>query len=247
MLGIRRFLVSLCLIWVAAGAWADDRVLRLSAPEALTETGLLKHILPRFSLKTQVRVELVSDRPDAILGTEGRAVFEGVGQVWHLQVLNPDHPASDRFSGWLTSQVGKNTVTGFAPDGTALFSLPSARQVVAVQVEADGDAVLGLQVSRDKCSRCHVVEDGKRGFGIGSTPSFGVLRSLPDWEGRFAGFYVLNPHPAFTIIPDVTPPFPDSRPSPIVPVTLNLDELEAILAYVTGMPAADLGGDLVHQ
>jgi hypothetical protein len=74
-----------------------------------------------------------------------------------------------------------------------------------------------------------------------------VLRALPDWEQRFAAFYVLNPHPAFTQIADVTDPFPIDRPSPIAPIELDLDELEALMAYVTAMPAADLGDPLEHQ
>jgi len=92
-----------------------------------------------------------------------------------------------------------------------------------------------------------VVDNQTRMSGIGSTPSFAVLRSLPDWDSRFAAFFALNPHPAFTIIPDVTPAFTAQRPSPIVPITLSLDELEAILAYAASIAAADLGGALVHQ
>lgn len=74
-----------------------------------------------------------------------------------------------------------------------------------------------------------------------------MLRSLPDWEERFAAFYALNPHPSFTIIEDVTPPFPADRPPPLVPIRLTLDEVEAVLAYVTAMDAAELGAPLVHQ
>ena len=36
---------------------ADERLVRLYAPEALIDTGMMRHILPRFTLKTQVRVE----------------------------------------------------------------------------------------------------------------------------------------------------------------------------------------------
>ena len=118
---------------------------------------------------------------------------------------------------------------------------------MVVEVALDGDAELGHKVSREKCTRCHAVDSATKGWGIGSTPSFGVLRSLDDWEGRFAAFYALNPHPAFTQIEDITEPFPMDRPSPIAPIELTFDELQAMLAYVAAMPAADLGKPLDHQ
>jgi hypothetical protein len=82
---------------------------------------------------------------------------------------------------------------------------------------------------------------------IGSTPSFAVLRALPDWGARFQGFFALNPHPAFTQVADVTDPFPIDRPPPIIPVEITLDDLEAILAFVAAMEPADLGAPLLHQ
>ena len=77
----------------------------------------------------------------------------------------------------------------------------------------DGDALRGEEVSLSHCGRCHVVSDKNRMNSIGSTPSFAVLRTLRDWEDRFQAFYVLNPHPAFTQITDVTKPFDATRPS----------------------------------
>lgn len=228
---------------------ADDRLVRLYAPPALVETGVMKFILPRFSLKTQVKVELLGSPADAnlALGGEGRALFQGAGQVWKMAVATPDHPGTAKLVGWLTSDVGQRAVLGFAPDGVALFELPGEQAAEVVEVALDGDADLGHKVSREKCTRCHAVDDATRGWGIGSTPSFGVLRALPDWEARFGAFYALNPHPAFTQIADVTDPFPENRPSPIAPVTLDTGELEALMAYVAAMEAADLGKPLDHQ
>ena len=138
-------------------------------------------------------------------------------------------------------------MTGFAPGGAALFAPPPAGDVQVAVVAPDGDAALGLDVSRATCARCHAVETGGRMNAIGSSPSFAVLRGMEDWLARFETFYVLNPHPAFTQVADVTPPFPADRPSPIAPVELTLAELEAIVAYVAGLPAADLGAPLIHQ
>ena len=227
---------------------AQDRLVQLYAPPALVETGLLRHILPRFSLKTQVKVALLDDADgaDMVLGEEGQALFQGAGQTWHMAVDRPDHPETKRLADWLTSQVGQRTIVSFAPEGTPLFGAPKETAPQVASLDLAVDPALGQAVSRRECGRCHVVDVAGRG-GIGSTPSFAVLRSLPDWEERFAGFYVLNPHPAFTLIDGVTPGFPVDRPSPIVPVTLTLDEVDAVLAFVATMAAADLGAPLKHQ
>lgn len=237
------------LLLLTSAARADDRLVRLFVPQNLVDSGLTKHILPRFSLKTQVRVELVStaDAADVVINKEGRALFDGLGQTWRMEVRNTGHKGTDRFAAWLLSDVGRRTVLGFAPDGEALFNEPSDKERVVATVTLEGNAVLGQQVAKAKCARCHAVDEAGRKTDIGSTPSFFVLRSLRNWQDRFEAFYVLNPHPAFTQIEDVTPPFPPDRPSPIVPVELTLDEVEALLAFVSNMQAADLGAPLIHQ
>lgn len=245
-----RRLPILCLVLalLPLGAGAEDRLLRLHAPEALTETGLLGYLLPRFTLKTRVKVEQVADpgSADLVLGDQGRALFEGAGQVWHMDLATED-PDAARFAEWLAGDVGRRTVLAYAPEGTALFSEPSKTAKKAVEVSFDGDAQQGHEVSRAKCRRCHAVDDASRMTSIGSTPSFGILRSLPDWDARFGGFYLLNPHPSFMIIDGVTDPFRDSSPPPIVPIEMTLEELEAMLAYVSALKATDLGAPIQHQ
>lgn len=245
----RVLILGLCLGLLPVSAGAEDRLVRLYAPPALTETGVLSYILPRFSLKTQVRVEQVDDpaAADIALGAEGRALFEGAGQVWHMDLIAPGDADAQRLADWLTSDIGRRTVLGYAPEGAALFSPPAERPVTVAVVEMTGDAVLGRDVARAKCTRCHTVDDDSRMSGIGSTPSFAVLRSLADWEARFAAFYALKPHGAFMIVEGLDPLFPDDRPPPIAPVEVTLDEVAALVAYVAAMPAADLGAPLVHQ
>ena len=82
---------------------------------------------------------------------------------------------------------------------------------------------------------------------MGSTPSFPLLRTFSDWDERFESFYVLKPHAAFTQIEGVTPPFDIERPSPIVPMEITLEDLEAITAYVAIIAPADLGAPIKSQ
>ncbi|SLN20561.1 hypothetical protein ROA7450_00701 [Roseovarius albus] len=224
---------------------------RLSAPEALVKTGFLKHLLPRFSLKTGTRIEAVAEGESADASfaqdEEGRAVFSGPSGLWKMQTLTSDHDGVVQFSDWLISDVGQRTITAFAVDGENLFSLPSQEQAAVVEVSFEGDAATGAQLSVLHCGRCHTVNEATRFSALGSTPSFAVLRAMQDWDLRFQSFYLLNPHPAFTQIADVTDPFPIDRPSPIIPLELTIAEFEAILAYVSAVPPADLGAPLKHQ
>jgi hypothetical protein len=42
-------------------------------------------------------------------------------------------------------------------------------------------------------------------------------------------------------------PFADHLPPPIVPVEITIEDLEAIMAYVSGVAPADLGAPIQHQ
>ncbi|SFB72116.1 c-type cytochrome [Tropicimonas isoalkanivorans] len=245
----RILLLVFSLVLLPVKSVAEGTAVRLYAPVALIETGLMTHILPRFSLKTRVKVDLVEapGQAEIVLGTDGRPVFEGAGQVWHM-ALGADPSANAKsLADWLTSDVGRRTVTAFTPEGGAPFTIPEMQEAEAAAPDVDGDAAVGKVVSREKCTRCHAVDVESRMAGIGSTPSFSVLRNLSDWQYRFSAFYAINPHPAFTIVDDVTPPFEISRPSPISPIRMTLQEVEAIVAYVAEMEAADLGAPLYQR
>ena len=43
-------LICIALFLMPFGAWADDRLVRLAVPQELVQSGLFKHILPRFSI-----------------------------------------------------------------------------------------------------------------------------------------------------------------------------------------------------
>lgn len=219
------------------------------APE-LVETGVTKFMLPRFTLKHGVRVTLVEEKGGgaaALIAGGQRAVFSKDGVTYGITIARPDDTHMATFAKWLTGEIGQRTVLSFKQDGAEIFAPPVVEAVAVEIAEFDGDASRGADLALDACGRCHVVGEVNRMSGIGSTPSFAVLRSFADWEERFAAFYALNPHPSFTVIPDVTLPFDETRPSPITPLTLSLEELENILAYAATVVPADLGKPIDHQ
>ncbi|MEP1585331.1 MAG: hypothetical protein ABJR46_13510 [Tateyamaria sp.] len=237
-------LLLACLLFPLA-ALAQDRDFSVSAPAALVDTGVLRHILPRFSLKHGVRITLVEDDGDVQFGAVGTPVFSGLDTLWHIS--HSDAAGPELFINWLLSDIGRRTINGFKVDDTALFSTDIAVKVVVAKPTFDGDPVAGERLALLHCGRCHVINDSNRMKGMGQTPSFALMRTFEDWQNRFATFYVLNPHPSFTQVKDITPPFSANLPPAIVPVEITQNELEAILAYVATIPPADLGAPLQNQ
>ncbi|MHA6325083.1 hypothetical protein [Roseivivax sp. CAU 1753] len=240
--------VAIAALCAAAPVLAEaDKRFSLAAPAALEDSGLLDYLVPRFALKTATRIARGADpaTADAIFGDHGRAMFQGPSRTWSLVVR--DDPDAQAFADWLTSDIGRGTIAAFRVDGTAPFSPEIPRQATVATPTFDGDARDGADLSLKLCGRCHVVGAINRMKAIGSTPSFAMLRTLPDWSARFEGFYALNPHPAFTQIAEVTPAFDPMRPSPIVPVEMTLDDLDDILAFVSGIAPADLGAPVASK
>ena len=245
----------LCLTFAAAPASAQ-KSFTLAADPALVENGFAKYLLPRFSLKAGIRINL-SDDPaaDALLGVfeaapEGTALHpvlapkEG-GDAIALAVREDgamEHTA--KFLDWLRSDVGKRTIEKFKIDGEAVYAAVKVEDTADTTEEITGDIVLGEKMAFSRCARCHVINEKNRYGGIGSTPSFGAMKTLPRWRQRFEAFWTLNPHPAFTQIEGVTPPFDPARPSPIAPIELTLDELDALLAFIMTIKVKDLGAPL---
>ncbi len=223
----------------AFAVWADAE---------LRESGLMGYILPRFSLKTNRRAELVSqaEAADIVVGrVETAGLFTGDGTVFGIVALG-ENAAAQMFADWLGSDIGGRTIAAFrAPQGATYA--PVTVQVEIVEVTFEGDPLSGETLARQHCGRCHRVTQSRSGMGIGSTPSFPALRALPDWYERFLSFFALNPHPAFLRLEGISPPFDPLRPPPIVPLELTLDEVADIQSYAAGLTPADLGPEIVHQ
>ena len=245
--------IAVCILLSAQAGAEEERRIVLAASAGLTETGFLKYLLPRFSLKTGIRVTPVvleeGIQVDVKLGPadavkEGRTAFRGGKTVYLVGVAEggagrPEH--AKRFVDWLLSKVGQRTVGSFRAGGKRVYLAAADAGTRKARAEFTGDVARGEKLAFLHCGRCHVIGPRNRMGGLGSTPSFGVLKTLNDWELRIRGFYLLNPHPAFTQIPGTTEPFDESRPPPIVPLEITLEDLDAIMAYVATIEPARLG------
>lgn len=268
----QRLLAVLFCVLLCGPAGAQERRITLGAPAALEETGLLAFMLPRFSLKTSIRITPEIDPAahadlDVLITTEkavtlgetrysSEAVFEDTGGKRYAVVLPRVVAAvaedaratyARRFGEWLGSEIGLRTLESFRQDGVQIYRAAAAEAVEEQAPMFEGDAVAGERLSLAHCGRCHVVNVKNRMSGLGSTPSFRALKALRDWDYRFQVFHVLAPHPAFTQIDHVTDPFDPMLPSPIAPMKLTQDDIDAILAYVSTLAPADLGAPVKAQ
>lgn len=245
------------------GVFGQERRIIVAADPALQASGLMAHMVPRFSLKTSIRITAVpldgaeAEGADVLLAPAG-ALPDATPVLRDAErsfAARSTHDSADaaaatyaaRFVDWLGSDTGKSAIEGFAPDGRQIYFATDGAVEETAEVPLDGDAKLGARLSLQMCGRCHVIGPQNRMKGLGSTPSFGVVRTFADWETRFTTFYLLNPHPAFTQIADVTEPFDETRPPPIIPLEMTLEDLEAILAFVAGLDPAELGAPIRHQ
>lgn len=231
----------LILSLLAAPVMADDKQFTLDVDPALVEAGLMQHLLPRFSLKTGIKVQISSDDPDLVLGDGGAPAVAQGDAVWGLSEASD--PDAVRFSEWLMSDVGLRTLESYGNG----FAAPQVEAVIREEIVISGDLVAGEKAALYHCGRCHVVNESNRMNAIGSTPSFGMMRNFADWDVRFATFWELKPHGAFTQIDGVTDPFDPARPSPIAPIEMSMGDVDAILAYVASIKPADLGAPIQSQ
>ena len=245
----RKALVFLLAVPAGNPALAQEKAFDLTVSEELVDSGLVRHLVPRFSMKTGVQITVTPEGGDAVLSPDadgGDPALAGEGTTYLIAVA-PGQPHADRFRDWLLSDIGQRTIESFKKDGAPSYSGAVGMVKEAAAPSYDGNISKGAELSLLHCGRCHVIGEVNKHNGLGSTPSFGVLRGLPNWNRRFEAFYALNPHPAFTQVANVTPPFDPERPSPIHPLELTLEDLDEILAFVSSIPPADLGAPIQHQ
>jgi hypothetical protein len=222
---------------------------RLRTAPALEESGLVQFLRPRFSLKTGVPVQVETDGANVVLddqaSSDAKPVLARGDAVYYISV--GEGKGAKRFAEWLLSDVGQRAIEQFQPENGQPFTGAAGLAEAVSEVMPEGDVARGETLSYQNCGRCHVIGARNRMKGIGSTPSFALMRSFPDWQQRFGGFYTLNPHPSFSQVVDVTDPFDPARPPPISPLELTIGELDDILAFVATLKPADLGAPLQTQ
>ncbi len=245
--------ISIACILPGQGA-AQDKDFSLKSPKALIDSGFIKFLLPRFSLKTGVLVDVkTAENGEAYFSTsgEGEPVFQGLGNVYSFGLTegnSPRHKKAQRFADWLVSDVGKRTIEQFSPNGKQVFTLITTAEKEVEFEGFGGNAALGETLAFTNCGRCHVIGERNKMQGIGSTPSFALLRSLDDWQQRFETFYLRRPHPVIMQIDGITEPFDPAHPPTIHPLTMTETEVLDILTYAHTIQPADLGAALVmHQ
>lgn len=244
---MRHLILTVVMLMHCTSVFAQNAPLRLALPDDPELFQLMKFMMPRFTLKHRVRVELVGaeNKFDLALtpsqDTETPAYLEhSDGRSWAI-VENIPSDDLTKITDWLASEVGHNTMNSFKIDDASIFSPVTPKEVEVVVAPPSGDMVVGEKLALQHCGRCHVISDKNRFGGIGSTPSFGALRTLPGWQDRFDAFFTLNPHPSFTQVEGVTEPFPIERPSHIAPIYLSVEDVEAIAAYASSIQPKDLG------
>ena len=127
MLHRRVFLTGLLagLLGLTAPLCAQERMFRLSVDEQLHRSGLLKYILPRFSLKTGIKVsvqDLVQEEAD----------FMVVADQTDVMITDIAVPAVARSPDW-SSQVAFHAINESAKTGTAYW-------VILIDAEASPSA-----------------------------------------------------------------------------------------------------------
>ncbi len=244
-------LAMAALFWpIARPAHAEAPDLTLAAPPELAETGLLKHLFPRFRFRSRIRIAPAEPGTAADLelapAPPGTPVFteRTTGRTWHLRLPPAGSPRRDKaeaFLVWLQGKPGRAAVAAFPPGGEPLFQpveeVAQARQATVFS----GDPARGHEIARAHCMRCHVVDDENPFAGIGSTPSFAAMRSFPDWEDTFAAFWAANPHRAVVTVEELSAEKDPARPLHVAPVMLSMKDLDDLMAYVATIAPKDLG------
>lgn len=118
--------------------------------------------------------------------------------------------------------------------GAAAVALAGACLAAVSTTAAAAGAEHGRELAQRYCSRCHVVSRDNNFSGISSTPSFMMLvNALADWEERFQTFYARRPHPVHVRVKGIAPL--TKLPPNATPFDIELADVEAILAYVSGL------------
>ena len=248
---MRNLIAVILLILTPVLGFAQDKQIVLVSPAEVAETRFWSYVLPRFKLKTGIKVVLgTADQADVVVfrdhdapdpNSGRRLMVRGKRNQGYSVALQSDSAYAVRLVDWLLSEIGQRTLTSYREADQQIYFSAAADDMAEVIEIMTGNIVVGEDVSIRKCGRCHLVSEKNKYGGIESTPSFAALRTLNDWREKFAVFWTLNPHPSFTQIEDITEPFDPAYPPHIYPIFLTIEEVENIGAFMETIEPADLG------
>jgi len=248
---VRILIAVILLVLTPVLGSAQDKRIVLASPADVAETEFWSYVLPRFKLKTGIKVVLgTTDQADVLIFNDlnvpepnsgRRLMVHGKRNQGYSVELQSDSAYAIRFVDWLLSEIGQRTLTGYRESDKQVYFPAAPDDLVEDVVIMTGNIVVGEDVSIRKCGRCHLVSEKNKYGGIESTPSFPALRTLKDWREKFAVFWTLNPHPSFTQIEEITEPFDPAYPPHIYPIFLTIEEVENIGAFMETITPADLG------
>lgn len=241
------FFLTTLMVTLATSVRAEEPP-TLGMPVEMIENGFAKHLLPRFALRSRIRLTPVPEQTGATmelaLTPQGDdALFaDDKGRMFGVTALSATAaPTVQTFVDWLRSDVGQAAIAAFPLGQAPLYTPVTKAEEPDAVWRFDGDIDNGLALSRKHCQRCHVVHPSKPFAGIGSTPSFAALKSIPEWQETFTAFYLANPHRGLIEVEGLTDPETDDRPLPIAPIVVTLDQIDDILAYLNSLKPKDLG------
>ena len=245
---IRKTIKLITVAWISALAMGFHSAFALSlSHETVIPSELVQYVVPRFSLKTRIRldrvesagdIQLVTDRPET--GVEvlklvsGETVYvTAVGGA----VENSDYQA---FVDWLISEPGRATIADFELDGQQIAIPATAEEAAPIEMVIVGNLENGRELSHDHCRRCHKVDRADKYAGIDNAPSFHAMRSFDDWYIRFSTFYAVSPHKALISV-EGSGIKKDRALITIAPIDLRMDDINDIVAFVHSLTPLDLG------
>ena len=239
----------------------------------MVENGFLKYVLPRFSLKTQIRISRSSSTDPATVPEGGypdpagsawwpRPSGEGAARIVRVPLpMTTETYAAVRLAASGTTRAcrppcGLAAIGGGAQyadqpspiDGRGGLSTAGRRTGAGGEGGGAGRSAGGREAGlfplRPMPCGGRTQSDGRA-----SAPRRPLARSGRSRIGRIGCWFSIRsiPHPSFTQVEGVTPPFDPARPPHIAPVELTIDDVEAIAAFARTIPPKDLGGVTLEQ
>ena len=245
---IRKTINLITVAWVSALAMGFNGAFGLSlSHETVIPSELVQYVIPRFSLKTRIRFDLVESAGDIQLVTgrpeTGAEVLKMVsGETVYITAVGGAVESSDyrTFVDWLVSEPGRATIADFELDGRQIAIPTAADEAAPIEMVIVGNLDHGRELSRDHCRRCHKVDRADKYAGIDNAPSFHAMRSFDDWHIRFSTFYAVSPHKALISV-EGSGIEKNRALITIAPIDLQMDDVNDIVAFVHSLTPLDLG------